>query len=102
MLNTTHCSVQFSSVAQSYLTLCNPVNCSTPGLAVHHQLPESIVREMQIKTTIRFHLTQIRMAITKKSTNNKRWRGCEGKGNPLALLVGMQIDRATMEIPEKN
>ena len=33
-------SVQFSSVAQSCLTLCNPVNRSTPGLPVHHQLPE--------------------------------------------------------------
>ena len=33
-------SVQFSSVAQSYLTLCYPMNCSTPGLPVHHQLPE--------------------------------------------------------------
>ena len=33
-------SVQFSSVAHSYLTLCSPMNCSTPGLPVHHQLPE--------------------------------------------------------------
>ena len=33
-------SVQFSSVAQSCLTLCDPVNRSTPGLPVHHQLPE--------------------------------------------------------------
>ena len=33
-------SVQFSSVAQSCPTLCNPMNCSTPGLPVHHQLPE--------------------------------------------------------------
>ena len=32
--------VQFSSVAQSCLTLCNPMNCSMPGLPVHHQLPE--------------------------------------------------------------
>ena len=31
---------QFSSVAQSCLTLCNPMGCSTPGLPVHHQLPE--------------------------------------------------------------
>ena len=31
---------QFSSVAQSCLTLCNPMDCSTPGLPVHHQLPE--------------------------------------------------------------
>ena len=35
-------SVQFSSVAQSCLTLCDPMNCSTPGLPVHHQLPEFI------------------------------------------------------------
>ena len=33
-------SVQFSSVSQSYPTLCNPMNHSTPGLPVHHQLPE--------------------------------------------------------------
>ena len=33
-------SVQFSSVAQSCLTLCNPMNRSMPGLPVHHQLPE--------------------------------------------------------------
>ena len=32
---------QFSSVAQSCLTLCDPMNCSTPGLPVHHQLLES-------------------------------------------------------------
>jgi len=31
---------QFSSVAQLCLTLCNPMNRSTPGLPVHHQLPE--------------------------------------------------------------
>ena len=31
---------QFSSVAQSCLSLCNPMDCSTPGLCVHHQLPE--------------------------------------------------------------
>ena len=33
--------VRFSSVAQSCPTLCNPMNYSTPGLPVHHQLPES-------------------------------------------------------------
>ena len=33
-------SVQFSSVTQSCPTLCNPMNCSMPGLPVHHQLPE--------------------------------------------------------------
>ena len=36
----TYDSVQFSSVAQSCRTLCDPMNRSTPGLPVHHQLPE--------------------------------------------------------------
>ena len=35
-------SVQFSSVAQSCPTPCDPMNCSTPGLPVHHQLPSSL------------------------------------------------------------
>ncbi|CAM9604088.1 unnamed protein product [Rangifer tarandus platyrhynchus] len=32
--------IQFSSVAQSCLTLCDPMDCSTPGFPVHHQLPK--------------------------------------------------------------
>ena len=39
-LNIKPLSVQFSSVAQSCPTLCDPMNCSTPGLPVHHQLLE--------------------------------------------------------------
>ena len=56
-----------------------------------------IIREMQIRTTVRYHLTTVRMAIIKKSTNNKNFKNYKQemlermwrKGNPLVLLVGM-------------
>ena len=42
-----------------------------------------ILREMQIKTIMRYHLILVRMAIIKKSTNKKYWRGCGEKGTLL-------------------
>ena len=52
---------------------------------------------MQIKTTMRCHLTPVRMAINKKFTNSlSAGKGVE-KQHPLKLLVGMQIGTSTMK-----
>ena len=78
-----------SEVAQSCPTLSDLMDCSLPGSSVHgiFQARVLIMREMQIKTTMRYHLTFVRMVVIKKNTTTvaRMWR----KANVHTLFVEM-------------
>ena len=60
---------------------------------------------MQIKTTLRYHLKPVNMAIIKKPTNSKDWRGCGGKGELLPCggnETGTAIIENSLELPLKT
>ena len=74
----------------------------TDGPQTYEKMLNITSHEMQIKTTKRYHLIPVRMAVTNKSTNSKMWR----KRNPRSILVGMQTGTTTvensLEFPQKT
>ena len=56
-----------------------------------------IIRERQVKTTMRYLLSLVKMAINKKSTNNECWRGCGEKGTLLYYWWECKLVKPTME-----
>ena len=63
-----------------------------------------IIRVMQIRTIMSYHLAPVTMAIIKKTRDNKHWQGCEAKG--IMYTIGGSVNIATiensMEVPQKN
>ena len=53
------------------------------GQGAHENILNYTIRERQIKITMKYHLTPVRMTIIKKCANSKCWRGCEEKGSLL-------------------
>jgi hypothetical protein len=63
------------------------------------------IKEMQIKTTLRFYLTLVRIATIKKTTDNKCWQGCKGKGTLTRCWWEHKLVQPlwkTIWIPERN
>ena len=55
------------------------------------------IREMQLKTTMGYNFTLIRMPVIKKTENDECWQGCRGNQNPQKLLLGVQNVVVTLE-----
>ena len=61
------------------------------GQEAHEKMLSVANQEMQIKSTMKYYLTPVRMATIKKSTNNRCWRGCREKGTFLHCWWGCKF-----------
>ena len=94
--------VQFSSVAQSCPSLCNPMDCSTPGFPVHHQLPElaqTQVHWVGDATQPSHPLLSPSPLTFKKRTMLPTWKSEVIRNLQLSLLLLLPLSRFSRDIP---
>ena len=90
---------QFSSIAQSCPTLCDPMNCSTPGLPVHHQLPEFTQTHVHwLSDAIQpSHPLSLPSPPALNLSQHQGLYQCVSSSHPVAKVLGFQLQHQSFQ-----